>query len=207
MEKGATFDPESATKSLLAFVTKSIEKTENFVVDKRFRKIFNFLLRHGANIDGNSDGSALSIVCERGHCKHTDLIKYLVRKDVDLSICDDDGLSPLMSATLSGQIETVRFLLESGADVNQRLVEICADETEIPYHNALSHACYSEIKGPYSWSPNSNNPELIKLLLAYGAEPVLEDALEFSPLHMARNNGLTEIVKILEDQIANENSN
>lgn len=201
MEKGATFNQKRATRALEDFVLDSTDQTENFVVDKRFRKVFNFLLRQGAETDNDSDESLLAHVTNYGKCIHTDLIKYLVRKGADLSKCDEDGMTPLMNAVFYGRIEIVRFLLESGADADQRREGIDnVDGLFNEFECVLTMACYTKSDKMTGWTPNSNNPEIVKLLLDYGADPVREYNLKYCPLDMARKRGLTEIVKLLEDK-------
>lgn len=196
IEKGGVFDEALATHALFHLVEVQ-SKLKTFVMDTSFKDMCTLLLNHGANINGIDWNMPLHRASLHGSLA---IVEFLVNHGADMTVPNADGLSPLMLATYGGSLEVVKFLLEKGVDVNQRII----DEDSTFQHSALTHTCYIEADNLMDYTPASNNPSLVKLLLSYGAEPVLEGENQdhFSPLHMARRKGLTDIVKILEDHIA-----
>jgi ankyrin repeat protein len=193
---GGKLDRDTASRSLFQLVEVNLQ-LKTFETDTPLHEMLAFLLSQGADIDGVGWNLPLHAASSAGSL---DLVKFLVANGANMTLTNDSEMTPLMLATLGGSLEVVQFLLESGAEVNQRVL----DEDGIPLHNALTYTCYTENDDLEGYATDSNNPELVRLLLRYGANPVLEgeEAEPFSPLYLARENGLTEIVKILEDHIA-----
>jgi ankyrin repeat protein len=81
-----------------------------------------------------------------------------------LNLADRRGRTPLAIATRMGHVETVRLLLELGADVNYR----CDARDNTPLHVAVSS--------------HAGNLELARLLLERGADPMLVNS-NFSTVH------------------------
>lgn len=81
--------------------------------------IVEFLLHYGADPNAGED-SRRPIFYAAGH-GHTNIVKRLLDARVDINFKSDGGFTPLLAAAGSPfsdarNIETVRFLLESGAD-------------------------------------------------------------------------------------------
>jgi len=102
----------------------------------------------------------------------------LKRKPKLLNEFAPDGFQPLGLAALFGHVEVVRFLLESGAEVNT------------PSQNGLKVT-------PLHSTAAGRHYEITMLLLERGANPNLRQEGDFVPLHSAAQNGQIEMVKIL----------
>ena len=59
--------------------------------------------------------SELNNACKNGNINE---IKRLLDNGADVNAKDDDGYTPLISASAGGFVETAKFLLENGADMN-----------------------------------------------------------------------------------------
>jgi ankyrin repeat protein len=103
---------------------------------------------------------------------------YLKRKHRLLNEFAPDGFQPLGLAAFFGHTEVVRFLLESGADVNT------------PSRNGLKVT-------PLNSAAAGRHYEIAMLLLERGANPNMRQSGDFVPLHAAAQNGQIEMVKIL----------
>jgi ankyrin repeat protein len=58
---------------------------------------------------------------------HADVIEHLISAGADVNACTIEGTTPLMQATLCDSIQSVRVLVESGANVfSERLLQSCA---------------------------------------------------------------------------------
>ncbi|CAI7993909.1 Ankyrin repeat domain-containing protein 50, partial [Geodia barretti] len=50
---------------------------------------------------------------------HRAVVELLLENGADVSICSEDGLSPLYVASCNGHTEVVDVLVKAGADVHQ----------------------------------------------------------------------------------------
>jgi ankyrin repeat protein len=102
----------------------------------------------------------------------------LKRKPKLLNEFAPDGFQPLGLAAFFGHVEVVRFLLESGAEVNT------------PSRNGLKVT-------PLNSAAAGRHYEIAMLLLERDANPNIRQEGDFVPLHSAAMNGQIEMVKLL----------
>ncbi len=102
----------------------------------------------------------------------------LKRKPKLLNEFAPDGFQPLGLASFFGHVEVVRYLLESGAEVNT------------PSQNGLKVT-------PLNSAAAGRHYEIAMLLLERDANPNIRQEGDFVPLHSAAMNGQIEMVKIL----------
>jgi ankyrin repeat protein len=149
------------------------------------------------------DEQGLSAVMTAAYHKKPEITALLVRKRAKLNIFEacavgklervksmlnrkprllneyaPDGFQPIGLASFFGHVEVVRFLLESGAEVNsssQNRLKVT------PLNSAAAGRHY----------------EIAMLLLERGANPNIRQEGDFVPLHSAAMNGQIEMVKIL----------
>ena len=89
-----------------------------------------------------------------------------------------DGFQPLGLAAFFKQAQMVQLLLENGAEVNTP----SSNAQKVP---PLNSACAS------------GSLEIVRMLLAHGADPNLRQAGGFVPLHSAAQNGQVELIALL----------
>jgi ankyrin repeat protein len=86
-------------------------------------------LDHGANVNAvtttsNSGNTTLHIITEMGlpadNAKLLPIVTLLISRRANLNIQNRDGTTPLMYATTSKNTETMKLLLDAGADANLR---------------------------------------------------------------------------------------
>jgi uncharacterized protein len=102
----------------------------------------------------------------------------LKRKPKLLNEFAPDGFQPIGLASFFGHVEVVRFLLESGAEVNT------------PSQNGLKVT-------PLNSAAAGRHYEIAMLLLERDANPNIRQEADFVPLHSAAMNGQIEMVKLL----------
>jgi len=130
------------------------------------------------NVDArlSEDGeTALHRAASRGHLK---AVALLLDRGAKVDATDGEGVTPLILASYRGQTEVVKLLLERGAEVNAR-----------EKRNGLSSLSHAVGRG---------DKELVGVLIAHGADPLLKSADGRTALERAEANGATEIVALLK---------
>lgn len=188
-----------ASQALIKLVKYSCER-DPLGPDDSTKAMFQYLLNNGADVNngpehpiGDHPPLHLAILS-----KNIEWVRLIIAAQDNLEILNEWGARPLHHAVLTGNISIVECLLKAGADVNAQIEE----EDGERHLSVLSFTC---VKNDDDWptEPESHTPEMVKLLLSYGAKPLLEgQSEEYSPLYLARQNGFTEIARILEEYIA-----
>jgi acetoin utilization deacetylase AcuC-like enzyme/ankyrin repeat protein len=106
-----------------------------------------------------------------------------VCRELNLDATDSDGLTPLHVAVLSANARALTLLLEAGAEVTYRsngygVLHFAASLGPFPQHRAFALAA-------------------TRALLAAGADPAAVDDLGRTPLHLAAQWNLAELVPLL----------
>ncbi|XP_036594426.1 DNA-binding protein RFXANK isoform X2 [Trichosurus vulpecula] len=143
----------------------------------------------------------------------TQLKEYLLKGDNLVNKPDERGFTPLIWASAFGEIETVRFLLEWGADPH-----ILAKERE----SALSLAStggYTDIVvmllerdvdiNSYDWNGGTpllyavrgNHVKCVEALLARGADLTTEADSGYTPMDLAVALGHKKVQQVMENHI------
>ncbi len=154
-------------------------------------------------ICGNA-GTALHAASDAGHVQ---VVRSLLKCDVDVNARGIWNQAPLQLASIEGHLNVVQCLLDHGADPNFQndyhrtplsyaavrghlqvvrvLLEHNADANSqdkdglTPMHKAL---LYGNAKG--------DNPQIVRLLLEHGANPNARDNKRRTPLHLVSSSGL-----------------
>ncbi len=113
---------------------------------------------------------------------HTLVVGYLLEKGAKLDAIDRNGRNALMYASSGPYSETVELLLKRGARVNV--------QGKLEGFTALMTAAAE------------GQLEVVRLLLAYGADPGLEDKDGDTAASFARQNGHSAVVDLLENPSA-----
>jgi ankyrin repeat protein len=135
-------------------------------------------LADNVNVDArlSEDGeTALHRAASRGHLK---AVALLLDRGAKVDATDGEGVTPLILASYRGQTEVVKLLLERGAAVNAR-----------EKRNGLSSLSHAVGRG---------DKDLVSVLLAHGADPLLKSADGRTALERAEANGATEIVALMK---------
>jgi ankyrin repeat protein len=186
-----------------------------------YQSELNFLLEATAPPPWEDVPHPLNVVARFGDV--ADVEKILKRDPKAINLQDDEGMTPVACAVVQAQADTVRLLLDNGADPN------------IPNKNGLTpleHACgrdkavaTSLVKlllakgaevnrtnkggfslGPLSWAVSSDNTELVKLLLDRGADAKAKTENGDTALHSAASRGDVEIAAMLIEHGADVNA-
>jgi len=124
-------------------------------------------------------------VFEAAAVGRTDRVRELLDQNAALANAwAEDGFQPLGLASFFGHVESVRLLLERGAEVNSASRN---DMKVMPLHSA---AATGDAEARY---------EIAKLLLENGADPNARQQDDFTPLMAADQSGDERLAQLLEE--------
>ncbi|KAL6818997.1 ankyrin [Trichoderma camerunense] len=133
------------------------------------------LLRVGADANSTSTDGRSALAWAAG-LRRSSIASRLLDRDGGISRTQDSLGVPLEEAAASGDVDTVKLLLEHGGDPNYR-----------------DRDGWSAIH----WAAEEGHPEIVALLLDRGANANAVSSYGTSPLHCAANGGVVSIVKML----------
>jgi ankyrin repeat protein len=107
------------------------------------------LIEAGADVDAKNEfgSSALSEAAIGGY---TDVVAALLNGGAEADIANPEGETPLMAVARTGNVEAATLLLDAGANVNA--IELWGQQSAL------------------MWAAAQKHPEMIKLLIARGAD-------------------------------------
>ncbi|OEL21747.1 hypothetical protein BAE44_0017234, partial [Dichanthelium oligosanthes] len=114
-----------------------------------------------------------------------DVVKCMVKElGFDINVgSSETGVTALHAAALDGKLDTVRYLLDNGADPNK--IDVPG---EVPLHCAAKYGILS--------TSSEGHDEVAKLLLSRGV--IVDRAYSYgTPLHIAAFYGKTNVMKVL----------
>jgi len=130
------------------------------------------------------------------------MAKFLIENGADVNLANKGGWSPLYLATDNRNIEGgdyptrsadmdslefIKFLLDSGANPNARMIE--SSETRTVFTNQWLD---EEGATAFLRASQSGDLPLMKMLVEYGADPHINTALNITPLSVAAGIGWVE---------------
>lgn len=180
----------AADKGWQFAVERALQDTDNEpdlherVLEEAFERAFtnvdlalvDFMATQGARLDEPAPGglSRIDLAAEMGS---PDLVSRLLEKGLTSNGTEkSSGWTPLHFAATSGSLDTMRLLIDAGADVNA--------------HDALGRT-------PLDLAAAYQNLAGVRVLLHHGASLDTADAMGNTPLHFAAGAGFSPVVKEL----------
>jgi ankyrin repeat protein/beta-lactamase regulating signal transducer with metallopeptidase domain len=169
----------------------------HFATKNGHKDIAALLIENGANINVESKepkGTPLLYAARSGH---KDVINLLIDKGADVSPVDD----LLYYMCEYGHKDLVGYFIQNGANVNSE-VRLDAPSLYILW----------DFKGLYKWDKvkkiaDSNQADILRLLLDHGANPNAKDRWDWSLLHYAaETEGYIDMTRMLLDKGSNPNA-
>ena len=188
----------------------------------RYYKLGAYLLDHGADVNLTNKGgwTPLYLATDNRNIEngdypvrkpdmdHLDYIKLLIEKGANVNArikdstqtrtvftnqwLDENGATPFLRASQSGDVELMKLLLAHGADpkintvLNVSALQVAAG---IGWVEGIT----------YEWSPQATF-EAVKMLLDLGLDPNLQADTGRTALHGAAHKGRTDVIQILVDR-------
>jgi ankyrin repeat protein len=169
------------------------------------------LLNSGANPDGDEqapDSRPLQVAALRGT---TEMVRLLLDRGAELEIEDSVGLTPLHLASQQNRLDTVRILLSRGAEVEKTGLNnftslhsaVLGGHLQMTQLLLEGNADINARDGNYGQTPlmlalRDSNVNILRLLLARGADVQLRDNEGLTAWDHARGARRDDIVAILE---------
>jgi len=142
--------------------------------------VARFLIAQGAEINTRNNFGATPLNSAfYGSGADFDLVKRLIAKGADINTRDNSGMTPILHAALFGDLETAKFLIDHGADIN-------VASRQYGRSTALLLAL----------TFNSDNA-MARLLVESGAKLNQKDSRGNTELHVAAMRGFGSLVQPL----------
>ncbi|MGB0598439.1 MAG: ankyrin repeat domain-containing protein [Rubripirellula sp.] len=135
-------------------------------------------IESGMDIESKDSAGRHTALHMAAYNGHTETVKYLIGQGAAIDPLDTDGKTPLIHACTGPFVETVKVLIEAGANVNAK------DQTE-----AFT---------PLMMAAGLGQPEIVQVLLDKGADKTVRDEDNELAIDHARNAGHQDIIKILQ---------
>lgn len=151
--------------------------------------VAKLLLEHGATVQSEEGFMVHAAVLNRNQ----GLVTLLLDHGASINEFDEEGGTPLNTATKSGDLEMMQFLIDQGADVNA-----CGPETEDNWATYITPL--------HTAAGGRNDNCVVTLLLDHGANTEVVDNGEKTPLHWAVKMETDGRLRALLERGANVNS-
>ena len=153
--------------------------------DRNDTAMVKLFLEHGADINIASDkidNTPIMIASVKGY---TDIVQLLIEKsNPDMTILNGYGGTALIPACERGHVDVVKLLLEK--------TNVKVNHVNKPGWTAMLEAIVFSDGG-------KSQQEIVRLLLAHGADKNISDKNGITPLEHAQRKGFKELVDILSN--------
>uniref|UniRef100_A0A8C4ZEC4 RING-type E3 ubiquitin transferase n=1 Tax=Gadus morhua TaxID=8049 RepID=A0A8C4ZEC4_GADMO len=137
-------------------------------------KVEDILMRPDVDVNGQCAGhTAMQAASQNGH---VDVLKLLLKHNVDLEAEDKDGDRAVHHAAFGDEGSVIEVLQRGGADLNAR-----NKRRQTPLHIAV----------------NKGHLQVVKTLLDFGCHPSLQDSEGDTPLHDAISKKRDDMLSVL----------
>ena len=183
LQRGAPINARNLAGSTALFA--AAERGQTAVVQR--------LIDRGADVSLKGR-SGISPAAAAAFAGRASLVKLLIEHGADARSPDDTGKTPIIYAAASGQLEIVKLLLAQNIDINARyandltlLMWACGPDDNVAEPQALEVVSYLVAAGAHiddrdtrgrtalMIAAEGNRSNVVKLLLAHGADPALQD--------------------------------
>ena len=174
------------------------------------------LIAHGADINMRGDGQQTVLIAAiLAH--NNGLSDFLIENGADINAQDDHGYSPVSAASSCGLSSLFNKLVARGADINAKtsddsslLHSLCQNGNIDQIKILLENNVNPNTPGKSGITPlfySLNYPEIIRMLLRYGADPLAKVGNGRTVLDIAKAQNKLAIVRLFEKHLQQEQQN
>lgn len=156
--------------------------------------------------------SAILLAAQAGRL---DAVRLLIEAGADIDHQDSVRLNPLLLGCLTGNLELVRMMVDAGADINRHtrfdgtaihpasekgyadVVRYLAEHTDVNVNHTNICGWTPLLEAIILNDDGIGQQEIVRILLAAGADPTMTDQWGVSPLQHAERKGFTEIADLI----------
>ncbi|MGK5091333.1 ankyrin repeat domain-containing protein [Deltaproteobacteria bacterium TL4] len=140
-------------------------------------------------------------------------VKLFIKSGINVNLKTEDSMTPLMWAAITGYSHILKLLLISGAELENRNIQ---GYTALMWATRYGHtgivttlldagANLNIKEYRFGWTPlmlasHYGHVSMVRLLLKYRADPHETDKYDWNALALAKNNGQTEIARLLKQE-------
>ena len=162
------------------------------------------LLGAGANVNAQESRQGQTALMWATAQKHPGVVKALLDGGADVHVTTSAGFSALLFSSRAGDLESVRYLLKAGADVNETVSDDGSTGVSTRYQNiGAIDAAKSSVAGmtPLLIASANGNEEVALFLLENGADAKATDPNGFTAMHYAILKGASHIAAVQLDSL------
>ncbi|MEI8204144.1 MAG: ankyrin repeat domain-containing protein [Bacteroidota bacterium] len=152
----------------------------NYAIEKNNADLLNFFIKNGADVNFNKKTDhELIPIFQSIKLKHYEIIEILIKNNVDLNIEGAiwGNVTPLIYAVNKCDEKAVSILLDNGADINM--------------------TANSNLETPLIIAIRKKNINIVKILIEKGADINKKRKDGYSPMFLAHQRKLSEILQLL----------
>uniref|UniRef100_A0A2C9K523 Uncharacterized protein n=1 Tax=Biomphalaria glabrata TaxID=6526 RepID=A0A2C9K523_BIOGL len=183
-------------------------------MEEKMLPVINLFLKHGANLEDSVDYGCTALMDSAKGYFSTEILKYLIHTGTDVNQSDELGLTALHGAATYHKLDFAEALLKHGAVVNLK-----SFNGRTPLHEAVKDVNITHFflenhskvnaKDVYGNTPLSlavkysgDMVDVVKLLIASGADVNHKNNSGMSPLWLAAQNFNLKCMELLIDSKA-----
>lgn len=173
------------------------------------------LLREGADLNGR-DARRRTPIMAATHANKPAIVKLLIQAGADINLQDEIKDNPFLYAGAEGLLDVLKLLIDAGADTritnrfggtalipaaergHVEVVQELLTRTDVKIDHVNNLGWTALLEAVILGDGGPRRTEVVRLLIAAGANVNIADGRGVSPLAHARQRGYTQMIALLE---------
>ena len=173
------------------------------------------LLRDGADLNGR-DGRGRTPIMAATHANKPAIVKLLIQAGADINLQDEIKDNPFLYAGAEGRLEVLKLLIDARADTritnrfggtalipaaergHVEVVQELLSRTNVKIDHVNNLGWTALLEAVILGDGGPRRTEVVRLLIAAGANVNIPDGRGVTPLSHARQRGYTQMIGLLE---------
>jgi ankyrin repeat protein len=173
------------------------------------------LLREGADLNGR-DARGRTPIMAATHANKPAIVKILIQAGADINLQDEIKDNPFLYAGAEGLLDVLKLLIDAGADTritnrfggtalipaaergHVEVVNELLTRTDVKIDHVNNLGWTALLEAVILGDGGPRRTEVVRLLIAAGANVNIADGRGVSPLAHARQRGYTQMIALLE---------